>query len=295
MRGLSSLTCSLIVAALAAACGDPAEPAEALSIEIVDGDGQQAVTANGAQTPSDLGWLPDSLRVRVVNNAGNPVAGVTVIWAATGGGIAPNVTTTDVSGSAAARWSWYAPQSGFAPVGTYTATAGVPDVGMVTFSGHARAGLVVHDLTITPDTVDVSLGTAQATVTLHVTDDRLGFGLSYGFAQFNGPAGSSQWVTTPLEQVSGTPMDGVWQGTITVPQDAHLGAWLGHLTLGWGCGGANRIQVTAAKLQEHHLPSQLHVLAAGDDGQRVGHSQRIQSTRGTARPSMNATNTRCTL
>lgn len=295
MRRFAPLVRSLIVAA-AAACGDPSEPAETLSIEIVDGDGQQAVTAQGAQTFSGSGYLPESLHVRVVNSAGNPVEGVTVIWSASAGGIEPHVTSTDASGVAAARWSWYSPQAAWAPVGTYSATAGAPDVGTVTFSAHARAGVLVRDLSISPDTVDVSTGAAQATLNVHVTDDRHGFGLSYVLAQFYGPGNSSQSLVTTLVQVSGSPMDGIWEGTVTIPQDALVGAWqLGRLTLGWGCGGSNRIEMSGVKLQGLDLPSQLHVLAAGEDGQRQGHSPRGQSTTGSEMRSTSAATTRCTL
>ena len=67
MRGFSLSTRSLIVAISVLACGDPSEPSGSLSIEIVDGDGQQAVTMNGAQTFTGSGYLADTLRVRVVN------------------------------------------------------------------------------------------------------------------------------------------------------------------------------------------------------------------------------------
>jgi hypothetical protein len=272
MRGSSLSTRSLIVAIAVLACGDPSEPSGSLSIEIVDGDGQQAVTMNGAQTFTGTGYLADTLRVRVVNSAGNPVEGVTVIWAADAGGLEPNVSTTDASGIAAARWSWFSTVTGWAPVGTHRATAGVPDVGTVNFTGQARAGVVLHELSISPDTVDVSTGAAQSTIAVRVTDDRPGFGMSYVLAFFFSPAGSGSMITT-LAPVSGSPMDGVWEGTITVPQDADAGSWeLFQLTLGWGCGGANRIVMPGVKLEQLDLPSQFYVLGTDATGQRAGHS-----------------------
>lgn len=294
MRGFSLITRSLVVAA-GVACGDPSEPADSLSIEIVDGDGQQAVTMNGAQTFTGSGYLADTLRVRVVNSAGNPVEGVTVIWAAGAGGVEPNVSTTDAAGMATARWSWYSAVRGWAPVGTHTATAGVPDVGMVNFSGHARAGVVLHELSISPDTVDVSTGAAQSTIAVRVTDDRPGFGMSYVLAFFFTPARSGSMFTT-LAQVSGSPMDGVWEGTITVPQDAEAGSWeLFQLTLGWGCGGANRIEMPGTKLEQLELLSQFHVLATDASGRRAGQSARIVGPATSDLSALTAANVGCTL
>jgi hypothetical protein len=75
-----------------------------------------------------------------------------------------------------------------------------------------------------------------------------------------------------LEAKENGAMDGVWEGTITVPQDAEAGSWeLFQLTLGWGCGGANRIEMPGAKLEQLDLPSQFHVLATDANGQRSGH------------------------
>ncbi len=292
MRGFSLITRSLIVAA-AVACGDPADPSEILSLQLVDGNGQQAVTMNGAQTFTGSGYLADTLRVRVVNSAGNPVEGVTVIWAADAGGVEPNLSTTDASGMATARWSWFSPVTGWAPVGAHRATAGVPEVGTVNFTGHARAGVVVHGLSISPDTLDVSTGAAQATISVHVTDDRPGFGMSYVLAFFFTPARSGSMFTT-LAQVSGSPTDGVWEGKITVPEDAEVGSWqLFQLNLGWGCGGANRIEMPGAKLDQLDLPSQFHVLATDANGRHESGMGRIPDQTGMGW--LDPANVRCTL
>ena len=101
---------------------------------------------------------------------------------------------------------------------------------------------------------------------------------------------------TTLAQVSGSPMDGVWEGTITVPQDAEAGSWeLFQLTLGWGCGGANRITMPGAKLEQLDLPSQFHVLATDASGRRAGHSAGIPGVTGFGLSPLTATTVGCTL
>lgn len=254
-----------LIAAGSPACRDPAAPAQGpASITIVSGDRQEAVTANGSQTFTGSGALPDSLRVRVTNQAGAPVPGVLVTWTTGAGSVSPSATVTDPAGMAAARWSWYAPQTGYVVPGEYTAAAVLPGVGSVTFTGYARVGVALRELRITPDTVSVASGPAEVTVTLRATDDRTAFGLDYTSVQFHSPPGTppAGWLT-PLTMVSGTPTDGVWHGSVTVPQGAHPGDWeIGRVTLSWGCGGWNRVELTGLSLTSLGLPLRLHVKAA---------------------------------
>lgn len=75
------------------------------------------------------------LIVAVVDQHGNPVPGVTVSWAATGGGaVAAASATTDATGRASAVWT-LGPQAG-----TQAATATVAGVPAVSFTVAARAG-----------------------------------------------------------------------------------------------------------------------------------------------------------
>jgi hypothetical protein len=258
----------LIAAAGSPACREAAAPAQGpASIAIVSGDGQEAVTRNGSQTFSGSGALPDSLRVRVANRAGAPVPGALVRWMTMAGSVSPTATTTDSEGMAATRWSWFAPQTDYVTPGVYTATAVLPGVGSsVTFTGFARVGAVLRDLRMTPDTVSVASGPAEVTVTLRATDDRAGFGLVYTSVQFYSPTGTPpQGWLLPLTMVSGTPADGVWEGRITIPQGAHPGDWeIGHVTLSWGCGVTNRVELFGPKLTSLGLPLRLHVKAAAD-------------------------------
>jgi hypothetical protein len=257
------LLIAVLLAAGIAACAGSTEPTHLPAfIEIVDGDGQEAL---GNQT------LPDSLRVRVTDRDDLPVPGALVEWTATSGAISPSTTTTDASGVAAARWAFYDPVTGWSAVGTHRATATVPGAGSVTFTSHAKAGVVLRALWIAPDSVNVAASAASVAVTLHATDDRTGLGLSYVSVQFYNPTANStvfESLWKPLDLTAGTPADGAWKGTITVPQGAETGVWtLGRVTLGWGCGPARRIELFDSHLQSLGLPYQLIVTAAPAQGE----------------------------
>lgn len=251
------LLIAVVVAAGPAACADSTDPGNIpASIEIVDGDGQEAVHTQA---------LPDSLRVRVKDRDGTPLAGVLVDWTASSGAISPSPSTTDASGAAAARWVFYRPETGWSSVGTHHATATVAGAGSVTFTSHAKEGVVLRSVSITPDRVNVFSGPASAIITVHATDDRTGLGLIYGSVTFYNPTETQTVFETlhdPLELVSGTPADGIWEATIVVPQGAETGAWtLGRLTLGWGCGPSRRMELFSTALQSLGMPYELTVTA----------------------------------
>lgn len=116
-------------------------------LAIVDGDGQTA-------PPTAL--LPQPLAVRAADAFGNPLAGVTVTWAVTGGGgsVAPPSSQTDASGVAQAAWTLGATQ------GEQTARASAPGTAPGTFSATAEVG-PVDSIVVTPATVNfVSIGAA---------------------------------------------------------------------------------------------------------------------------------------
>jgi hypothetical protein len=79
--------------------------------------------------------LPESLAVRVVDRAGNPVSGVAVTWGhgPTAGTIDPAMSITNTDGIARARW-----KLGLVP-GGHTATANVDGVAPLTFGAVALA------------------------------------------------------------------------------------------------------------------------------------------------------------
>lgn len=268
----------LLIAVGGSACRDVAGPDDGpASLTIVSGDGQEAVTANGSQTSTGTGALPDSLRVRVTNSKGDPVEGARVTWTTRAGSVSPSTSLTDSAGMATARWSWHAPQTGFVAPGVYTATAFLAGVDSVTFTGYARVGVALRDLEISPDTVTVASGPATVIVTIHVTDDRTASTLDYTSVQFASPPGVpfTGWLE-PLTRVSGTPADGVWQGSITVPEGTYPGDWeIIRVTLSWGCGVMNRVELTGLRLTSLGLPLRLHVKAAAAArvGQRARESQ----------------------
>jgi hypothetical protein len=90
----------LLLAALAAACGDVTLPdeGEAANLEIVDGD--ELVGPVGAA-------LADPVLVRVTDTRDRPVANqdVSFVIESGGGTVEPEVVKTDGTGQAAARWT----------------------------------------------------------------------------------------------------------------------------------------------------------------------------------------------
>jgi Domain of unknown function (DUF1929)/Kelch motif len=76
----------LLLAAVTLRCSDggPVDPTDGGTIEQVSGDGQDAVVGTA---------LPDSLIVRVLDQNGDPVSGITVGWEAQGGGSVSEAST----------------------------------------------------------------------------------------------------------------------------------------------------------------------------------------------------------
>src|SRR5438552_3791365 len=81
------------------------------------------------------------------------------------------------------------------------------------------------DLSSPPATVDTSTGSATITVTVHAGDDLAGVWRIYGGCC--GPWGSGDWASwgcySDPVRVSGTPLDGVCEYTLTVPRYAVTG------------------------------------------------------------------------
>jgi alpha-tubulin suppressor-like RCC1 family protein len=65
------------------------------------------VLTGNNQSGSPGAPLPDSLRVRLTDQFGNPVSGVTILWAplAGSGSVSPTTSVTDANGRAATRWT----------------------------------------------------------------------------------------------------------------------------------------------------------------------------------------------
>lgn len=109
-----------------AACDGSTAPATPAAVEIASGDGQEGSVAT---------TLDDPLAVRVVNESGAGVSGVSVSWEVTGGegSIAPRTDETGSDGRAEADWT-LGPQTG-----AQTVTATVDGLAPVTFEAEAVA------------------------------------------------------------------------------------------------------------------------------------------------------------
>src|SRR5689334_20913464 len=92
----------VFTAAVVTACGGSSDvqqgPAVPSTIQEVEGDGQSAPVSS---------VLPDSLRVKVTDSAGNAAPGVTVTWSVLSGGgaVTPTSSTTGTDGAAATQFT----------------------------------------------------------------------------------------------------------------------------------------------------------------------------------------------
>lgn len=264
MRTHHRLVFALLLGGGLAGCASVADPrASTTAIAIVEGDGQEAVTPRSSQGIIGDGALPESLAVRVTTAAGAPLSGVSVLWTSSGGNVTASSPLTDATGVVRALWTWYAPQTGWAPAGRYTARASVSGSDGALFTGYARAGPSVTAITMTPGTVSVAGGDASVAVAVHVVDDRRADTVKSVGVQFYNPTATTtvfKSVAASLTLVSGTASDGVWSGTIVMPQGSEVGAWtLGRLTIGWGCGPTARTSLFDTELKTLSLPYQLIV------------------------------------
>ena len=80
---------------------------------------------------------------------------------------------------------------------------------------------------VTPASVDVSSGARNVTVTVPVTDNLSGVGRvwAYLFSPSYRASTGTQARGAELSLGSGTRLNGVWQGVLTVPQSSEPGAW----------------------------------------------------------------------
>jgi hypothetical protein len=90
----------------------------------------------------------------------------------------------------------------------------------------------VESISISPSSIDVSAGPQTVTIELHLKDDVSGVQFVHpGFGGevviFDSPSGG-QWASIPtrhITRISGNPNDGIWQGTVTIPQYSETGIW----------------------------------------------------------------------
>ncbi|MEP7177314.1 MAG: Ig-like domain-containing protein [Gemmatimonadales bacterium] len=160
---LLALSCS-ILAAQGCGGGDLLLPSEVVSgsLEVVGGDDQIG-------TPGSV--LGDSVVVRLVDTAGNGMAGRSVTWSVTSGGgsVTPPIVTTTGDGRAAAKWT-LGPAAG---ANTLTATVTGGSVVMFTaaaLSGTGGGGASATRSSLAVDPASIEAGSGTSTITVLVRD-----------------------------------------------------------------------------------------------------------------------------
>jgi serine protease len=111
------------------------------------------------------------------------------------------------------------------------AAAGLPATFNQTGAGDTKPPQL-QSFSVTPQAIDTSSAAQTVTVTARITDDRSGVaapGYSNGVPEvrFVSPSGAQiVWASfDPSKRISGTPQDGVYQTTLTVPLYAEQGTW----------------------------------------------------------------------
>ena len=82
---------------------------------------------------------------------------------------------------------------------------------------------VLAGFDFSPKQVDTSSAPAAVAVSFHMTDNLSG--VKEGGAVFKSPSGQLFWNAYGTSLVSGTPLDGVFQGNLHLPQFSESGTW----------------------------------------------------------------------
>lgn len=148
--------------------------------------------------------------------AGNPLAGRPVQWSSSSPSIAAVSEAGVVTGLA------------YGSVTITAASEGQTAAATLRVTPEDRTAPRLKALSVSPATVDVSAGPARVSVTLAATDAGSGVDeFSVSFRSVAVSAGTSCGNRTPAGGVlaSGTPADGVWKCTATIPAGAPPGTW----------------------------------------------------------------------
>lgn len=117
-------------------------------------------------------------------------------------------------------------------------------------------------LAISPTSVNVTSAPASVTVTARVTDDLSG--AIAACLSFRSPSFGQSTPQSCLFRISGTALDGIYQGTITIPQSSEAGTWIiSYLQLYDSAGNFTVLQT--ADLQALNFPTELAVLSTTAD------------------------------
>ena len=122
----------------------------------------------------------------------------------------------------------------------------------------------LQSFAVTPQTVDTSSSSQTITLRAHITDDvwgAAGTGFTNGLPQvrFVSPSGAqSVWTSFgPDDRIDGTPQDGVYQKTLTLPQYSESGTWT--VQSFWLVDMAGNFKsLTPADMQTAGLPTTFH-------------------------------------
>jgi hypothetical protein len=206
-----------------------------------------------SQTSGTVG-RGDTLRLTATprDAAGNPLAGRYVQWSSS----APSIAAVSDSGVV----------TGLA-YGAATITAaseGRTASTSLRVTSEDRTAPRLKALSVSPATVDVSAGPAQVSVTLAATD--AGSGVQDFYVNFRNAAGTGgvtcgNWLSNGGVRASGTPADGVWKCTATIPRGALAGTWQLQVILRDTVG--NEAGHTRQQLRAAGFPDSLVVVNSG--------------------------------
>ena len=118
----------------------------------------------------------------------------------------------------------------------------------------------IQSLTFTPTSIDVSSGPANVTFSLHVTDNLSG---ASSVRVFLANPGRTVTVLGILVRTAGTPQDGMWTGTVQVPQFATAGTWQLSSVQVLDFAG-NNAQIVTAVLASNGFPTDVVVTSNPD-------------------------------
>lgn len=197
------------------ACEPGTEPGpQAAAIELVSGDAQFTLS----QDP-----LPEPIVVRVVDDAGAPVAGVPVTWSTAQGQFASSQTVTDDDGLTSGVWTLAPPGTAVTAYGEKTATATVADGSpSVSFTASLLHGPELRSFSFTPDSGDT--GSGPLNLSLSVETYTMYLGIRTVRVSFR-RSGTTEQITAVLTRTAGTAMDGTWTGSLEIPQGTAAGDW----------------------------------------------------------------------
>ena len=127
---------------------------------------------------------------------------------------------------------------------------------------------VLTSLSLSPSSVDTSASFRTIKVTARITDDISGVFSSYTYPSYGpgvtflSPSGIF-WVSTTLTRVSGTIVDGTWEGTVTVPRYSEQGVWT-ISEVAFSDNAYHSRRLTASDLEAAGLPTGFEQTGVGD-------------------------------